>query len=540
MDFRKATLILVLAIGMLPVNSCKDDAEEPQPSAFTFTAEKTDVKTYEIVTIETEAYIVTEKYEGTFGGQSVDLIKTSDSTLSFFVPDVAAGSQHLDFELATLTFNVTKTPEGNPDDIVTTVLSNFDSGLTSLDPATAEDSADVEELKQYKLEVLTLFNSLTTEQKRQAALFYQANKETFQTFASEITSTIDAASTLGRQSDCPKTNFKEFYSCTAQNLGTASYGLAKASKEFIRILALTGTAAALAPASFGFSATAVVLGLGTAGYLLMTEVLPAARKFKWALRDFLKVNWIFGKNLFLVIVDEFNDNEDTDLQLQPTYSSYTESDAAISEEMSTFDNAMSSLATYWNKLTALFGQQPVPQSTEESASLSASDIEISNISNPYVGLVSQNGQHVTFESKSGGEENFGYHIRVTKEGFVKEMDVNAKINAFDSTQLYTDSMLGTYILTPTTSDGSTFHCELQSNGSAKYMIYNSPSWPDGYVFYAKWDVVKHNGRYYYEESIYNSNYTGTPSGGIGIFEDMPLKEYPVNTFDYSTYTYTRM
>src|SRR5690606_17642357 len=221
-----------------------------------------------------------DKYNATFGSIAIELLKTSDSTLTFYVPDIAEDEASLKFDLATIKFNVTKTTEVNASQLITNLTQNFDEQVSSLNPSTPDEIAEVNGLNQYKQEVISLFNSLTDDEKRQTVLFYEANKDIFKSFANSTFTNLDASTTMRMQSECPRTDFKSFYGCTAENLGDAAIGLKNASKEFLKMLALAGISAYLAPASFGLSAFGTTLALGSAGYLLITEVRPAAIHFK--------------------------------------------------------------------------------------------------------------------------------------------------------------------------------------------------------------------------------------------------------------------
>src|SRR5690606_14136214 len=295
-------------------------------------------------------------------------------------------------------------------------------------------------LNKYKQEVISLFNSLTDDEKRQKVLFYDANKDIFKSFANSTFTNLDASTTMRMQSECPRTEFKSFYGCTAENLGDAAIGLKNASKEFLKMLALAGISAYLAPASFGLSAFGTTLALGTAGYLLITEVRPAAIHFKHSLFPFLNANWIFSKALFQATTEVFQDQVSTSLNLTPKFRSLTSNDGNVNSGSGYFISAMTSLSEYWNKLTAIFGNFPTYKNTEEPTTLTTNEISISNISNSNVQYLGNTGQSVKFKSLSGNEENFSYNIRLSKEGFVEEKTVTGKV--ISRPQLVSVTILG--------------------------------------------------------------------------------------------------
>src|SRR5690606_12434708 len=113
----RKVLIITLALALITFNSCKNEDENFVPKK-DVVAQKRNVRTYEIVNIIAHENLAC-KYSGTFGSVAVELLKTSDSTLTFYVPDVATGEAQLKFDLATIDFNVTKTQEINSDQLIT-------------------------------------------------------------------------------------------------------------------------------------------------------------------------------------------------------------------------------------------------------------------------------------------------------------------------------------------------------------------------------------------------------------------------------------
>lgn len=429
--------------------SCSEKKIEPgRPiNAGGYTSEKTNVQTYEIINLKHEKNTLS-KISATFGSASIELINTSDSTLTFFVPDVTDGEHFLEFEQVKIKFNVTKTLEVDPQDLVTKLFEKFDTQISSFNPSTLEEIAENDSIKIYKENVLKLFNSLSVEEKRQTALFYEANKAVFKAFSNSTFLDLNASTSfrIEAQSDCPRTDFKTFYGCTADNLANSAVNLKNCSREFVKIMFLAGASVYLAPASFGLSAAGTTLALGMAGYLLITEVKPAVQHFKRSLYPFLNAHWIFSKALFLSITEVFQDQFSTGLNLKPKFLSISMNDANVNLGSARFINAMSSLSTYWNRLTSVFGNFPLFKNKEGPCTLTSNDISITNISNDKVQLVSKSGETVKFKSLSGKDEAFKFNIKVIKEGFIEEKIISARVVAFDSIAHYTSLLTGKWTL----------------------------------------------------------------------------------------------
>ncbi|PHK97294.1 hypothetical protein CGL56_17100 [Neolewinella marina] len=410
--------------------ACEKEEAEITPTKEEFsegiTAEKTSVSTFEIVSL-VAAGNIRGQYTADFGGLPVQLMRTSDSTLTFYVPDVEVGTHFLEFDLARIRFSVQKTAAPSEAEFLAATNQRFERDLALLDPTTETEKAEVDSLKGYRKEVMQLFSGLTADERRQAISFYHANQAVFRTFAEGTFSILDAQTTMKRQSNCPRSDYKAFYGCTAGNLGNTAIALKDASKQFVEMLLLAGASAYLAPASFGLSTAGTALALGTAGYLLITEVRPAALRFKHSIFPFLAANWIFTQAVFEVVADEFVDNLSTELNLQPTFRSFTAQDGGLSAGSALLVRAMGNLRGYWNKLNRIFGSYPDFQQSETTVQLDSSDISITDISNPNVQLKKHTGESATFENKSRKEEKFSYTIRASKEGFTEEKVVQATI-----------------------------------------------------------------------------------------------------------------
>ncbi|MCR6639698.1 MAG: hypothetical protein NVV82_12130 [Sporocytophaga sp.] len=494
---KKIILLTFAILVVTTINSCKKDKEqEPKPATNKgVTAEKTDVKTYEIVNLIAHVNLV-DKYNATFGSAAIELLKTSDSTLTFYVPDIAEGEVLLRFDLATIKFKVTKTAEVNANQLITNLTQNFDMQVSLLNPSTTDEIAEVNSLNQYKQEVISLFNSLTDDEKLQAILFYEANKEIFKSFANSTFTNLNTSTAMRLQSECPRTDFKSYYGCTAENLGNAAIGLKNASKEFLKMLALAGASAYLAPASFGLSAFGTTLALGTAGYLLITEVRPAALHFKHSLFPFLNANWIFSKALFQATGEVFQDQISTSLNLTPKFRSLTANDGNVNSGSGYFISAMTSLSGYWNKLTSIFGNFPTYKNTEESTTLATNEISISNISNSKVQYLGNTGQSVKFKSLSGNEESFSYNIRVSKEGFIEEKTLTGKVLAvIDSTYIYESAVVGNWTMTWNNGEINKFTFKTGGSGIYYWMQCSSCAEgnniePENPVYRITWSIRK--------------------------------------------------
>lgn len=391
------------------------------------------VKTYEFTSVIAKTDLQ-ERYPATFGDAEIELIRTSDTTLSFIVPDVTSGPQSLTFDLGRLEFSVTRTEVPEPDQLVGNVFSQFDKEISQLETDTVAmpDQQELEEAAAYKKEVMDFYNSLSVEEQRGAALFYEANKDMFAPFRSNVISTYDAPTVLIRsQSDCPTSDFKAFYSCTAGNLGQSiveiRQGLRKLSQWVAYLAVLSEVAVFTGPVGIGLTAVGTTLSMTAALYILATEVKPAFTRFRSNLIPFLRANWILGEATFLVVVEAFSNGIRTNLNLDAKFQSVSTGDAAVSSEVGFFIRTYNRINSLWDEFSQVFGSLPGFSQSEMPFEFEGDEVMISGISNDKVKLVSQNGEQVAFESSSEEEESFTFTITVKKEGFEQSETVNATI-----------------------------------------------------------------------------------------------------------------
>jgi hypothetical protein len=493
---------------------------------------KSEVKTFELVSLTVKESL-SSSYKGTFGGRPVDLLRTSDSTLAFIVPDIDEGRNMLSFELANISFNVKKTVLANPDSIANSIVDRFNIRIQKLEEDQVLSREEIDSLQIFQRGVESLLTTIDKKQLEQTLLIYEANKGLFSSFTNQYSQLIDGPTTMLRQSECPKVDFKSFYSCTAGNLADAARALVSASNEFFEMVAYAGIVAgvalslsALGPAALGIAAVGISLPAARAVFLFMTDVLPQLFNFTFALKQFMTANWIFAQGLFIAIPRVFGNSIKVSLQLKPRFRSIESSDAGISPQTSYFVTAIAGLNSFWNKMSGLLGKKPSYVSTTVGTTLNNSEVNIAAISNPNVKIVSQTSEQVTFKSESGREESFTYNISVKKQGFEMHEVITAKVTAeVDSSDIYAASAIGHYDVRGFKGNGpnSRLTCDLQENNKAVYTIYNDPSWEDGTTFPENWRVNKIDGHYYITTSFTNP--------GHQIKEAQRLT-YPVMSFVY--------
>ncbi len=426
----------LFVLALLVAGSCRKD-EDPQNNGPRAVLEKTTANTFEVVTIKALESLA-ERYTGQLGGQSVEILQTSDSVLSFIVPDVAAGEHTLSFDLGEFKIQVLKTREVDMDSLSAAAWNEYDIRMSLIQPQTPGEYHELDSMRILKQNVLDLFNRLTAEEKRQAALFYEANRVTFETFSKNVYANLDSPVVFkkqtGNQSSCPKSDFKTFYNCTSGNLTTASNEFRESLKAVVGLVAMAGVIGgvgfkltAIVPGAVFLTGAVMALPLVAATYLGLVEILPAANKLRKALLQYLTNPWVFSKELYNNMKTEYGNEEFTDLNLDARFKTISSDDGDATPKAAGFIKSFNSLIPVWEKVKGIFGS-PVGYSYDyDIVNLEAGDIKVSNIDNPFVKLFEQEGEKVKFKTTNGKKEVFNYTIKVTKQGFVREYTLTATV-----------------------------------------------------------------------------------------------------------------
>ncbi len=545
-QFLSLKVLFVVIFSALIVFSCENNENEDidvdestEDTENYYTANSYTVNTYEIITL-TSNIELEDSYQALFDSDTVSLIKTSDTTLAFIVPEIESGNYQLTSDLGNLDFEVEETSVTDPEALIDEIFSSFDDEVSDVD-----SSQDLTDAVTYKNEVMELYNSLTDAQKTEVAMYYEANKNIFDEFKEDISNTYDASviyKSTAYQSDCPKTDYKSFYSCTAENLGNSALELTSALKKaavplgYAAVLGgLVANISIMGPPAWALAATGASLTVITAIYIIFTEVRPACISLKTSLSDFLYANWIFVYASYDVITDEFQSMVATDLNLNASYKTLSQSDSDISTEVSFFNSKYQSLTSSWEKFTEILGDLPTYTENETSVDLSTEDITISNISNSSVELESQEAEKVSFKSTSGEDETFSYDITVEKEGFTQTETVeNAIVYAeIDSTEIYEAAVTGSWTVTNLESS-KVRDLTIESDGEGFYYVEDGANSDDGEGhYYITWSIEKDNGKYFLRESgFWHYGYESYRSLDTSLSE--VSLTYPVSTF--LTYT----
>ena len=133
--------------------------------------ENSNVKTFEIISIDVSNGNLNSSYQAQLGGANVELSKVNETTLALFIPYLDSGNYTLESELGSLELNVLQTElVKDKEEVITDFKDLVESNF----------SPTVDAPNSYGVEILdTILSNATEDEKQAIALFFEANKEVF-------------------------------------------------------------------------------------------------------------------------------------------------------------------------------------------------------------------------------------------------------------------------------------------------------------------------------------------------------------------------
>ena len=407
---------LVLIISLIFVaslsNSCKKDKDEPILPETNLTPEKTAVRTFELIYVKAGAEVA-DSYPATFGPASITLNKSSDSTLFFIVPDIAAGNAQLNFELGSVQFTVAQTPEIIPNNVFTAILQTLDADIAALSSDTAPDLAAIDTMLAFKAAMTAQFQALTEAEKRLNCMVYEANKNRFDAFRNSFDITFDIAPQfrIGSISGCPDSPKKEKFTCFAKEIAFNAYVLSEELHTAVNIIETDNIFGRLIPAT----------------YLLLARQRSRIIDMRSYLIALLNKKWIIDERMYNGVPTTYNNEEYTPLNLNPTVRTINPSEDVFLNlsDIRLFDN-ISDLKFNWDRLPFLGAFPPYVDAEEPTSfniDLGLLALEVTNVS-PNVELlttatgITANDVDLKFKTISGLTESFSFTLNFEKDGFL--------------------------------------------------------------------------------------------------------------------------
>ncbi len=264
--------IIIILLTVLTFGCSKDKNSVPiddnslpeQQETFNLTTKTNTVMPLQYVIVHTEITLNQNSYNGTIGGQEIELIKSSENELIFIVPQVNAGTQLLELTIGNkngkLNLKVSENIILNVNEIINTelvdpvnILNQNINDLLSNNTFSEEITNNLISANQMIDEYLIKFNTLSEEEKLEVAKFYNANPLFTNDFFN-LSEKIILQDNSGY--DCFKVNSKRVVLTTVTVLGfVAALPHLNAAGPFGSITALVGFVAGVYAAQSIISAS---------------------------------------------------------------------------------------------------------------------------------------------------------------------------------------------------------------------------------------------------------------------------------------------
>lgn len=546
---KKLFLILLTIISF----GCSKDyntVTNPQTETFELTTESNSVMPQGFVIVNTNITLEQSNYTGTFGGQNIELYKSSDNELIFTVPEINSGNQTLELEIddkiGSLNFQVSENNVQNPDNIITTELINpinsmsqdISNYLTN-NSFSQEVTNSLHSADQMLNDFLTKFNTLSDDEKMEVAKFYNANP----LFTTDFFYPASRSTMTGNSDyDCFDVNSRRVVLTTVIVLG------------FVKALPSLNAAT---PLGFVTAAVGFIAGvyaahsiLSAAHELLINECfLP----FEHALNDGLgnsndfEVNngsfqnfTIITKDRHIIASDTANSNavvaftiEKMNLVKSKWNTLKDGVNNIITSTSNWFSGWFGSSSSSYEPIT--YDYDDIPESSEEVDSEGDSEFitieDFPSDVNVEVNVTSDN----SIDLKLTAEEST---LPRTVTGKIKYNDGDFQTSdpfsvlleqVTDSTAIYQNAVIGNWTVQTLGSPDDPYDLTIEPNGLGFYFIEGGANSDDGITYYIDWYIYQENGRYFLrEDGFYHPGFEQYRSFDITLPDN--ALSFPVTSF----------
>ncbi len=190
-------LSVIIIVGSLTLTNCGTQEPNTEPFELSLLTNYSDYYTLQAIAIRSSETLKNDVYDARFGENNIEVFKTANNVLGFFIPEVNTGNYTLSIEGFSQSFEfkvrqtqLSKSPEELVSDVAFYGFHTIDKALRKADSLVkigymSDDDLLINELKSAKDSanaVLDRFAKLDDTKKQQAALFIEANLQAFYQF----------------------------------------------------------------------------------------------------------------------------------------------------------------------------------------------------------------------------------------------------------------------------------------------------------------------------------------------------------------------
>ncbi len=397
---------------------------------YSVTADKYSVEPFETVTLTIDEYVLTDDlYYAQIYDKDIELVKISDSQLTFMMPFIPDGERILEWVIDGVSheidFTIIPLEEiDNPEEIIMDYKQNVEDAFTELksmnDKYNLElDQSNLAIIENYIVDFNQNYSSATADEKQELAQFMKANPDLFD-FSHFDYSVFD---------DSLNTN-KDFVKWDQKLQSDMNYfvGLVIATGATIGIF--NGALATLNPFAIGISGAALLTEALLLKSHIKTMLNRTYKPFEFDIANELRTNTI-----------EFSNDTEYILGIDGTYRTLYNNDQNSSDVIIELVANINVVTGYWNtvknkisgtkgEVPSLQGQSSYTVNVNES-SVTPQYVSIENISNSSVQLSNfknDDAVRVTFKTSASQSQDFTFDIVYRNPDFSEErITVQSKI-----------------------------------------------------------------------------------------------------------------
>lgn len=423
-------IILFFGIIFL-VLSCKEENEKPSvQSKFILTLDNNELLPYQILHFKSDN-IPFEENEIAIGTDTYYLYKTSDSTLSFILPELAKGKHTI------------SSPDYEDFEIEVKEHQNYDlASLTSIFQSKEEEleskmnfpgyfNDKIENKIKFSKDLSNLINNLSNQDKELFLEYYHANIDIFSDFIDDIINERDENYIFELENRiCEGENYKEFYNCTHEkfahiynrlNTGLINFNL----NLNLQTILNPNNNWLEKPHNWSESDSKLNI-LGLSLYSLLNRINTDISTFNRNTYSLSTRQIILSNKTFEEVKTKYTSNKYDDLDIFPYFATYNidsnyyfENTLLLYKSKKDYEEIAGSLINITDS---------IPKNVfhlDDNFLVKDIEVKAENISNPNVEWSGSKGKSIMFRNNLETEQSFTYDLIYKSQG----QEVKKKINA---------------------------------------------------------------------------------------------------------------
>lgn len=413
--------------------SCKEENEKPIiQSKFILKFDNSELLPYQFVHFKSNN-IPNEENEIAIGTETYYLYKTSDSTLSFILPDLAKGKHIItspdyeEFEIV-----VQEHPTYEIDNLISIFNSNKVELIKEFSTL-GKYPKNIENKIKISDDLITKLEILSNSEKDLFLKYYYANIDIFKDFIGDINQEQDENFIFELQNrNCEGENYKEFYNCTHEKFANIynrlNSGLVKFNLNLNLQSILNPNNNWLEKPHNWKENDSKLNILGLSLYSLLNRINIDISTFNANTYRLSTRQIILSNQTFEGVKTKYTSNKFDDLDIYPYFATYNIDSSLYFENTLLLDKAKK----YYEKIAGkvLNITDSIPKNdfyTDDNFQVKDIEVKAENISNPNVEWVNSSGKSIMFRNNTETEQSFSFDLIYKTQGQEIKKNIDATI-----------------------------------------------------------------------------------------------------------------